>query len=304
MQISDYWKKYHRISYRKFVRFIGNSEDETTRNLFRLFQVALYSSATILFLNIFSFFDTNRGFGAFGDFFGGMLNPILTFLMFMGVLITIILQQKELKLTRIELSNSSSALAEQAQTQDKQRFENTFFSLLEQHNEMLAELNRVPNEKTRSKISNVHRQCFQSRVVTLAESKTTLENYNHVLGHYFRTLYQLLKLIATKHPGTQIGMDCSIECLTEKKVSVEEKFYANLVRAVLSHEVTQLLAINCYSSDDLYLKFKLLICRYEFLEHMPLGAGNTQIVPLLEAIDFFGSEAFGNSQFLANVSNN
>jgi hypothetical protein len=34
--------------------------------------------------------------GEWGDFFGGVLNPLLTFLTFMGLLITIILQQQEL----------------------------------------------------------------------------------------------------------------------------------------------------------------------------------------------------------------
>lgn len=58
--------------------------------------------------------DTN--FGTFGDFFGGMLNPILTFLTFMGLLITIVLQQKELRLTRKELKESSLALTEQSLT--------------------------------------------------------------------------------------------------------------------------------------------------------------------------------------------
>ncbi|GEP10257.1 hypothetical protein MGN01_21020 [Methylobacterium gnaphalii] len=42
--------------------------------------------------------------GQVGDFFGGVLNPLLTFLTFIGVLATIFLQREELKETREEVS--------------------------------------------------------------------------------------------------------------------------------------------------------------------------------------------------------
>ncbi|MDO8329120.1 MAG: hypothetical protein Q7T36_01450 [Fluviicoccus sp.] len=109
-------------SYLRFIRFIGFSQ-RTTRSLFRLFQIAVYCIAVVFFINIISIFlldfDNKVSTGSFGDLFGGVLNPLLTFLMFMGVLITIVLQQKELKLTRKELKKSSMALAEQAVSQEK-----------------------------------------------------------------------------------------------------------------------------------------------------------------------------------------
>lgn len=46
--------------------------------------------------------------GPFGDFLGGILNPILTFLMFIGVLVTILIQSKELKETRDEIKRQSA----------------------------------------------------------------------------------------------------------------------------------------------------------------------------------------------------
>lgn len=46
--------------------------------------------------------------GPFGDFVGGILNPILTFLMFIGVLVTILIQSKELKETRDEIKRQSA----------------------------------------------------------------------------------------------------------------------------------------------------------------------------------------------------
>lgn len=288
---------YHKSSYRRFVRFIGNSNDKTTRNLFRLFQFAVYASFGILSINLLSVFSKESSFGTFGDFFGGMLNPILTFLMFMGLLITIILQQKELRLTRSELNNSSEALVEQAQTQEKQRFENTFFSLLQQHNELLSELSR--NSEGVHLVDYLHRKCMKAN--SLNEAKAILERYNVRFGHYFRTLYQLLKLIATKHPGSKIGMACTVESISEMPVTSDEKFYSNLVRATLGYQITQLLAINCYSRDNKYLKFRKLISRYEFLEHMPFEDNQIPKELLFETIDFYGEKTFGSSEFLAEL---
>lgn len=110
------WGRVHRKAYSYFIRLIGFSKDKTSRKLFRLFQVAVYATGIILLLNITSIFSSGSSYGTFGDFFGGMLNPILTFLTFMGLLMTIVIQQKELRLTRKELKDSSLALADQARS--------------------------------------------------------------------------------------------------------------------------------------------------------------------------------------------
>lgn len=116
MNFNDVWGSAHRRAYRYFIRVIGLSKDKTSRNLFRLFQVAVYATSVVFLTNLTSVFSSDSSYGTFGDYFGGMLNPILTFLTFMGLLMTIVLQQKELRLTRNELKESSIALAEQAET--------------------------------------------------------------------------------------------------------------------------------------------------------------------------------------------
>jgi hypothetical protein len=51
----------------------------------------------------------NDVWGTFGDFIGGTLNPILSFLALIALLLTIILQSRELEATRDELKRSASA---------------------------------------------------------------------------------------------------------------------------------------------------------------------------------------------------
>lgn len=65
--------------------------------------------------------------GVMGDFFGGILNPLFSILGLLMLLVTLIQNQRELELSRQELRESNKALAAQATTLEKQRFEDTFF---------------------------------------------------------------------------------------------------------------------------------------------------------------------------------
>jgi hypothetical protein len=134
-------KRYHIKAYKQFLKTIGTTSDKTSRNLFRLFQFAIYAILLVFFINIFSF--GKSGFGEWGDFFGGVLNPILTFLTFMGLLITIVLQQKELRESKNEFKKSADALLDQSDSFRKQNFESTFFKLIEKFEEQSVHLIRI-----------------------------------------------------------------------------------------------------------------------------------------------------------------
>ena len=68
--------------------------------LFLLLSIAMFFAIILFVINIISYepSENGGGLGAFGDFLGGVLNPILTFLTFFGLIITIIIQRKELHL--------------------------------------------------------------------------------------------------------------------------------------------------------------------------------------------------------------
>lgn len=67
--------------------------------------------------------------GQFGDMFGAV-NALFSGLAFAGLIITLILQRKELILQREELEQTRGEFVEQNKTMKRQRFENTFFNLL------------------------------------------------------------------------------------------------------------------------------------------------------------------------------
>jgi uncharacterized membrane protein len=57
----------------------------------------------------------HQRWGTFGDFIGGTLNPILSFLALIALLLTIVLQNRELEATREELAQTRKAAQEQVE---------------------------------------------------------------------------------------------------------------------------------------------------------------------------------------------
>jgi hypothetical protein len=77
--------------------------------------------------------------GVFGDKFGA-INSLFSGLAFAGIIFTIFLQKRELRLQREELTETRNEFIQQNQTLKKQRFENTFFQLVQLHNDIVDKL--------------------------------------------------------------------------------------------------------------------------------------------------------------------
>jgi uncharacterized membrane protein len=102
-----------------------------TKYLGRLMLVVVVGAIVALILVVTAYVCTFTGgpiakqdvWGQFGDFMGGTLNPILSFLALLALLLTIVMQSYELRLTRQEMELSrvaqqktEVALADQANT--------------------------------------------------------------------------------------------------------------------------------------------------------------------------------------------
>ncbi len=292
--------------YQAFLDFIGATEDSTAaKSLYILLKLALFFFAIIMFILLL--ISERTALGQTGDFFGGMLNPIFGFLTFMGLLVTIILQRESLKLskdelkhTREELKKSAEALDGQLKTLEKQRIENTFFSLLEQHNKMLADLNmqkKPPQLDANAALNGTLNETVDIKFIhisvfgktdlkksSLKEAKNIIQTTTiaPMIKHYFISLYQILNFIASSHNN-------------------EEKFYSNIIRAYIDVRTLQLIAVNAYSEDDSFKHYKELIERYAFLEHMPFKI-NGQISPILKEVsEYYKEAAFDKSIYLKEL---
>lgn len=239
-------------------------------------------------------------FAQFGDFIGGILNPIFAFLAFIALLYTIKLQSKALKLSKDELSATreelkESRIAQQEQSDslklqnkstNQQIFENTFFQLLEQHNQYLDLM------ISDNKICYTHNEPNEFGIVRpvkeieIEEIKLEFKKINQdkrSIKNYFMTLYQLLKFVHEK----------------TKFYDLDGKFYTNIVRALVDDEVLRTLALNCISYD--FEEYKELIEEYAFFEHIYIKEDTIETRTILNILSLFKPKAFGSNDRLKEL---
>ncbi|GJC05132.1 putative phage abortive infection protein [Aeromonas hydrophila] len=270
--------------------FSENPKEKNVKNLdkvlYKILSGAIIWAGLLLLINLVLISFTDKG-GVFGDFLGGVLNPILTFFTLFGLIATIVIQRQELRLARHEHEKTADALSTQA-------IETTFFNIIDLHHNIvdnlkvdLEELNHksdaertikalsasvikstvgLPVESRPSKIQG--RAVFEEILNFLSEKvkspqeslelyKYIQEHHNHILGHYFRNLYQALKVINDYE---------------DNKLSKEQKRkYTSILRAQLSTKELALLFINCIEGVSDAGQFKNLLIDFQMLEHLPIS---------------------------------
>ncbi len=196
------------------------------------------------------------------------LNALFSGLAFAGIIIAILLQrkdldvqQRELEQTREELRGQKEQLRMQNETFKLQQFEATFFQMLRFHNENATSID-IGESGISGRICfrlmyDEFKEEYQMKVQDLTQKDSIPMNelyfafynvYHSVLGHYFRTLYNIVKFV-------------------DRSDIDNKKFYVNLVRAQLSTYELLLLFYNCLSGLGRD-KFKPLVKKYELLKHM------------------------------------
>jgi len=214
--------------------------------------------------------------GDFGSYIGGTLGTFFAFCSFMALLYTIYIQKEELTTAIKALNKSAEAQNEQAKTFEIQRFESTFYSLLELHNKTLNELEAAPDAYRTSRIltSSMARIAKNSATNTPEENLKTIQNFileKNKLSQYFRVLYQLLKFIAKHSHNNTSQVQFKKNIADINTVTDAEKMYASIVRSFVPVDLLPILALNCIPSHkglnnlDIYWD---IIQRYKFLEHM------------------------------------
>jgi hypothetical protein len=213
-----------------------------------------------------------------GDKYGS-LTSLFTGLAFAGLLFTIYLQQGQINDAEKE--------------QRLRRFENTFFQLQNSLDRIITstELTALPTSKKGqvafAELNKKFRMDFLLRdnplpyVVTIDQVKNKYGlfygNYSPQLGHYFRVLYHIYKLIDSA------------------KIDKEDKdFYARLIRAQLSSDELALLFYNCFRDEGENFK-KKYVERYAILKHLKKDEiGNDEI------LGYFKGSAYSDCELLPN----
>lgn len=235
---------------------------------------------------------TNDSRALFGDSYGS-LNTLFSGLAFAGIITSIFLQSQELRDTRAEIKGQKEEFQLQTVAMNKQVFDTAFFQLLQLNHDIVQAMTIEDGFGSVKKPVNgrdVFRVLYH-RFITgdyiyeyehLYDDKYKLPDsinghylkfhrlYGHMVGHYFRNIYQILKYI-------------------ELSKVEDKKFYSNLLRAQMSEYELALLYYNCLS-DLGEKKFKPLVEKYEFFEHLHLLKGLEEI-----EIKSYSRSAYGSS---------
>ena len=235
--------------------------------------------------------------GTFGDYLGGTLNPIISFLALIGLLYTIHQQAQEMQATREELKQAAEQQHRQADIFNLQQFESTFFSLLEQHNKVVE---RIEVESIYEKLHNIYNKKIYQ--ITKREPSEELSNSHAIksinqhyeLKSYFNFLFQILKFISislSKNSESNNSEDSKItikdfdsdnkrseEKLSHEYINPQERMYSDILRSFIPNIILKLLALNCLTIDKfsrdneskILYNFQGLLNRYALLEQLQL----------------------------------
>ena len=238
--------------------------------------------------------------GLFGDSFGSV-NALVSALAFAGVIVTFYLQRHELKLQHQELKAQREEFEQQNKTMKLQRFENTFFNMMQLQQQIVNDLhlqvtystarrgNLMVEGPTVTKELNgreVIRHIYDN--VRQFVSNSGLGSYKNVnnrdlLDHYFRHLYTILRFV-----------DESDVYVPEKDENGEPKYdpqkewelkyrYTTILRATLSRYEMLILYYNGLSEFGRQ-KLKPLIEKYALLDNID----RWHLVPSREYKDTLG----------------
>lgn len=217
--------------------------------------------------------------GTLGDMFG-TVNSLFSGAALAGIIFTILLQRKELELQRAELTATRDEFSMQNQTMKRQQFENLFFNMVSLHNQIVNDL-----DLSQGRING--RDALREYFISLQQDlkgKETLEDfeksyrkfyelYQSNLGHYFRNLYRIFKLIEDTD-FYDLGAKVKDGVVTTETFSdlneTEQYRYSCIVRAQLSDFEVGLLFYNGLSSFG--EKFKPMIEKYRLLDHLPYNS--------------------------------
>jgi len=224
--------------------------------------------------------------GTFGDFFGGVVNPVLTFGTLIALAVTILLQ-------RTQLTEEKHRANEATNVSNLQTFETTFFNLLNLHSTVMSGLNFSANSVRFFRPKEVYANASDAdqiatgrdvftEVLDAIYHKSSPQNFgqalsapapkimyariqrghNYALGHYFRHLYQILAFV-DRYRTRLISANSTEEYTLRKR-------YTNILRSQLSAHELGVLLFNCADEMVDAGEFRELLIEWEMLEHIPL----------------------------------
>lgn len=219
----------------------------------------------------------NADWGTFGDFFGGILNPIIASFALYWLITSVNLQIQELKKTNEALEKTVETAEKQQNQASIQNFESLFFQLLKTKNDSLDDIEykgpnyNSPDDPTKIiELKSVN--AIKQHIINFKNDPTGdwLNYYEEKMldytGSYFRICYQIVKLI---NKSEILKASIPKEMDENFVYSAEQKEYFDIFRATLTKHEIEAFFFNCLHKHG-NKKFKKLIEKYGLFEPLPI----------------------------------
>lgn len=282
----------------------------------------------------FKFVEFSERLGQFGDFFGGVLNPLLSFMALLGVLYTIRTQGIELKEAREETRIANRIQDKQTGVFERQNFESVFFRLIDVHAKLADRLRDKKDswssngfEYAVNEVLENYRYACQDLAIAqktarrpqypalhpeqTTEQQLLLQAFDEgvtgeirvMLSQYYRNIYQILKLVdgfkvfsGEEQTGRRSPRQIRLEYFHKRQ-------YSNILRAQLSDDELKLLFLNCITPYGKGLKS--YVEQYSLMKHLQKSKffkGRKEIYDLYEDEAYADFEDIDTSRIISYAS--
>lgn len=230
--------------------------------------------------------------GQLGDFFGGLLNPLVSVLTLFVAISVWRLQKDELELTRNEMAQTKLAMEDQAKTSELQRQEQRFFDLLNLYQrtvDSITHVDQVSSSLNAPVIQSSGKQALSNWLASSLPPELSKFRQDGLNNKRYRSgpdkSYQITEesLIAewnNSNLGNQFDhyLRVVFRLLTESEALLCDQHYryVKLLRAQLSRAELILIGFNLWLDEE-GKSMAPLAAKYGLLKHLPKGHLRTQL---------------------------
>lgn len=213
--------------------------------------------------------DPSR-WGTFGDFVGGLLNPLISTCTFIVAVRVFQLQKIETEMTRNELEETRQAIQDQTRSAEQQRSQQRFFDLLRFYQDVVMNFSIDGIQgKPAFKIWRKNKELFAfsitiSSIINDSEKYSGFNPYssfNSAMGAWSKDRNLFLQYFSIIQ-----AIFSELENLTGE----DHKRYGNLFRSQLSEDEVFLLAFEALLADS-DNRMEIIIEKYGLLKFLPGG---------------------------------
>jgi len=261
---------------------MSEKKGKYTLKLFIYLAVAILIIWSLSGLIILSLSDKGLSIGdrgTFGDMFGAV-NALFSGVALAGVIFTILQQKEELELQRKELSDTRKEFERQNETLRFQRFENTFFQILNLHHTLVQRVRGVEIEVdgaaalyeiARRTLRRMEEEIKQHKHYSNPERRAT--RFEHLDEEVSEQSLSASTGSVYKEQQRLIGqflsnIIASLEVIDQTPLiteQTEKQYYANIFKVQLSESELRILFYFCFGADKIR-KSKGLFDKYNLFE--------------------------------------